>query len=469
MSNLNKVTDFTGTMDDLFGYKSLPTPLTRRQINIAQSPKKNGSANTDSIPYLKELGVAIVDSPQEIQFNTNSKELVHRWSPYVQGFSSSFVQGIFQRYGSEYANPVVLDPFSGSGTVIVQSKINGFQSHGIELNPLLHFTGDAKVNTWNADPDKLMHIIKGLSKTKHFSPPEFLKSSRHFKSSVLKKLERLKGSIDSFEASNSSETSIKKLLLLAFSSIIIECSNLKRSPCLGYCKSKNVDENTPEILFRKKISEIVEDLTAIREIYSDKINTPGIIFHANSLHHEYDKMYDLVITSPPYMNGLDYVMNYKIEMGWLGFADSHAQLKKVKDEMVVCDNVSKGLVRDFSFQKTRYTSDWIEDIKKHISINIEIRGNYRRKDMPEIVHKYFDDMYRIMKKVVERIKPEGRFILVVGDSLIADTYVPTDLIIAQIGKYLGMRIEGIEKARNRRSGQIRSYKLRETVVTLKKD
>ena len=89
--------------------------------------------------------------------------------------------------------------------------------------------------------------------------------------------------------------------------------------------------------------------------------------------------------------------------------------------------------------------------------------------MPEIVHKYFDDMFRIMKKVIGRIKPEGRFILVVGDSLIADTYIPTDLIIARIGKELGMKIEGIEKARTRRSGQIRSYKLRETVVILKKD
>lgn len=88
--------------------------------------------------------------------------------------------------------------------------------------------------------------------------------------------------------------------------------------------------------------------------------------------------------------------------------------------------------------------------------------------MPNIVHKYFDDMYRVMKPVIEAIKPNGRFILVVGDSLIADTYLPTDLLLARIGQELGMEIEKIEKARNRRSGQIRSYKLRETIVTLRK-
>ena len=86
--------------------------------------------------------------------------------------------------------------------------------------------------------------------------------------------------------------------------------------------------------------------------------------------------------------------------------------------------------------------------------------------MPYIVHKYFDDMYKVMKNVVSSLRSRGRFVLVVGDSLIADVYVPTDLLIARIGLDLGLKIEKIEKARERRSGQIRSYKLRESIITL---
>jgi hypothetical protein len=88
--------------------------------------------------------------------------------------------------------------------------------------------------------------------------------------------------------------------------------------------------------------------------------------------------------------------------------------------------------------------------------------------MPYIVHKYFDDMYKVMKKAASSLTPGGRFILVVGDSLIADVYVPTDLLIAKIGQDLGLEIEKIEKARERRSGQIRSYRLRESIVTVLK-
>ncbi|MBI4680904.1 MAG: hypothetical protein HY753_06800 [Nitrospirae bacterium] len=73
-----------------------------------------------------------------------------------------------------------------------------------------------------------------------------------------------------------------------------------------------------------------------------------------------------------------------------------------------------------------------------------------------------------MKTVTKSLRQNGRFILVVGDSLIADVYVPTDLILAKIGAELGLSIEKIERARNRHSGQIRNYRLRETILTLRK-
>ncbi|KJR42089.1 hypothetical protein MCHI_002020 [Candidatus Magnetoovum chiemensis] len=142
--------------------------------------------------------------------------------------------------------------------------------------------------------------------------------------------------------------------------------------------------------------------------------------------------------------------------------------KRKKEEMVVCDNVSKGLIRNFSASIGKYANPWLEAIKKGIEKNILKRGCYRRYDMPHIVHKYFDDMFFIMKNITASLNQNGRFILVVGDSLIADEYVPTDLILAKIGLELGLDIEKIEKARERRSGQIRSYRLRESIITLKK-
>lgn len=456
-------------MEQKFLFDITPfVPLTARRKNVIRSPKQHGSSARDSRPYLEELGVEILDAPQPIQFQPNTSEPVHRWSPYVQGFSAQFVQRVLDRYRNEYGRPVVADPFLGSGTVTVQAKMNGYPSFGVELNPLLHFVARAKVETWKVSPDRLREVALHLPTDRRTEAPAFLQSERHFRPPVLRNLERLKGGIDAFQPMTEEDTHIRDLMLLAFASILIDCSNLKRSPCLGYAPGKFVEDDAPFTLFASRIAAIAEDLHLCQTRYRDSLEAPAEIILANSMEYQPPVGYDLVITSPPYMNGLDYVMNYKIEIGWMGFARTHQELKQLKDAMVVCDNVSKGVVRRFSGIPQRYTNSWIEHIKEEIATNIDRRGFYRREDMPEIVHKYFDDMYRVMRNVSQAIRPGGRFIMVVGDSLIADVYVPTDLILARIGQELGLTIERLERARVRRSGQIRSYRLRETIITLRK-
>jgi len=440
-----------------------------RRFNILSSPKLGGSCDIDSKRYLRELGIDIVERKQPIQFTSNFGEHVHRWAPYIQGFSALFVQSILDQYKKEYKAPVILDPFSGCGTVLVQSKLNGYKSVGTELNPLLQFVANLKVNSWDINPTLLFESYSSIPHNIKTPAPDFLKSENQFNKGVLKNLELLKGGIDLLPAKTRKLARIKNLILLAFSSILIDCSNLKRTPCLGYWKNKQVPDNAPWILMRQKIKDICHDLSILQRIYKDYIHIQSKVLLADAMEYRHEDIFNLIITSPPYMNGLDYVMNYKIEMGWLGFTRGTKDAKKVKDSLVVCDNVSKGLIKTFTQSNSKYTNPWIDEIKEHIETNIKRRGNYRRSDMPNIVHKYFDDMYKVMKIVTKSLERKGRFILVVGDSLIADVYVPTDLILAKIGVDLGLFIEKIEKARNRHSGQVRNYRLRETIVTLKKE
>lgn len=442
--------------------------LDARKLNILNSPKNGGSSGTDSIPYLDELNIEIVENRQSIQFAPNINEYVHRWGTYVQGFSASFVQSIFNQYKAEYSDPIIMDPFTGSGTVLVQAKFNGYKSLGTELNPLLHFIANTKLNCWDVLPEYLLKVYNSIPKDKRSSAPGFLRSYSQFDEGVLKNLEILKAGIESLKATSKKQRKAVDLIRLAFSSILIDCSNLKRSPCLGYCNDKKIDDEEPYLLLDKRVYQIASDLRIIQSHCKKLIETESNVILANAIEYCHDRKFDLVITSPPYMNGLDYVMNYKIEMGWLGFIKNHKESKKIKNEMIVCDNVSKGLIRDFTKSQSIYTNDWIEKIKRGIETNIVKRGRYRRNDMPNIVHKYFDDMYIVMSQIVPSINPGGRFILVIGDSLIADIYVPTDLLIAKIGLDLNLDIEKIEKARERRSGQIRSYRLRESIVTLRK-
>lgn len=432
-----------------------------------KSPKRGGSCHKDSIAYLKELGISIAEKRQAIQFTTNLNECVHRWAPYVQGFSASFVQSVFERYSEVFTTPRILDPFAGCGTVLVQAKINGYESFGVELNPLLKYIADVKLNSWTVSPSRLLKTYHSLRTDALASEPRFLKSEKQFNLGVLTNLKRIKGGIDLFVPQSTEQKKIKDLFNVAFASILIDVSNLKRTPCLGYWKTKNIDDNAPFVLFNQKILEMSEDLRWLQLEYKDNLKLKSEVVCANSMNYDYSGTYDLVVTSPPYMNGLDYVMNYKIEMAWLGFITSHKEAKAIKDDMVVCDNVSKGLIKDFS-ESAYYTNDWLDEIIESIGYNIQTRQTYRRTDMPSVVRKYFDDMNKVIRRVSGALGNGGRFILVVGDSLIADTYIPTDLMLAKIGTEHGLDIESVELARNRHSGQVRDYALRETIVTLRK-
>ncbi len=448
---------------------------------MEQSNVLRRSSLYDAEPFLFELGIEIEENKQPIQFTTNFEEPIHRWSPYIQGFSSSFVQSIINKYKKEYelgkSESLILDPFAGAGTVLIQSKINGIPSIGIELNPLLSYISKVKAQSWGLLGRNLIEVFESLPKQFTSEAPSFLESERQFNPGVLKNLQRLKGGIEHVEKlahifvngnRDGSSVGLIDLLKVAFCAILTDCSNLKRTPCLGYDSNKQVSDDQPFLLMNAKVNQIAEDLDFVQKHHRKHIETPVEVVLANSMTYDHNYKYDLVITSPPYMNGLDYVINYKIEMAWLNFTKSHSEAKKIKDSMVVCDNVSKGLIRKFANDNDKYSNEWLDLIVNKIQKNIDRRGVYRRLDMPFIVHKYFDDMYRVFKKVIPRIKHGGRFILVVGDSLIADVYLPTDLLLAKMGQELGMKIEKIELARLRRSGQVRSYKLRETIISLKK-
>jgi len=462
-------------------------PLTRRKPLTQHIEEMNGknvrkrSSVLDVEPFLADLGVEIEENRQAIQFTSNHAEPIHRWSPYIQGFSASFVQSVITKYKKEYElgkpSSMILDPFSGTGTVLIQAKLNGIPSIGIELNPLLQYVSEVKAKSWGLSGRNLVEVFESLPKEYVADAPEFLESERQFNPGVLKNLRRIKGGIQHLEKianlfGNGKEEKhiigLIDLLKLALCAILVDCSNLKRTPCLGYDSKKQVSDQDPFLLMHAKVNHIAEDLNFVQTHHAKHIDIFCETKLANSMLYNHENDYDLVITSPPYMNGLDYVINYKIEMAWLDFIKSHSDAKAIKDSMVVCDNVSKSLTRRFALGNEKYTNDWLELIVKKIQDNIDHRGSYRRLDMPFIVHKYFDDMYKVFKKVIPNIKTGGRFILVVGDSLIADVYLPTDLLLARMGQELGMKIEKIELARHRRSGQIRSYRLRETVITLKK-
>ena len=78
----------------------------------------------------------------------------HNWYRFVLSFPPHLVREYINKFGLNN-DSTILDPFCGTGTTMVESKLLGINSIGIEANPMTHFASTVKVD-WSLDPSELL-------------------------------------------------------------------------------------------------------------------------------------------------------------------------------------------------------------------------------------------------------------------------------------------------------------------------
>ena len=86
---------------------------------------------------------------------------VHEWYRFVLSFPPHLVRSYLERFGID-ENHRVLDPFCGTGTVLVECKKLGLSSVGIEANPIAHFASQVKVD-WQINPNGLLDHARQIA------------------------------------------------------------------------------------------------------------------------------------------------------------------------------------------------------------------------------------------------------------------------------------------------------------------
>jgi len=415
----------------------------------------------------------------------SKNSVIHDWYLLPESYSAPLVHDAIAEFG---LNPgdTVLDPFAGAGTTLVASAFKEVQSVGLEINPFLAFAARVKLRwdvnlvsvaaAWRRLIDRTATRFKDLSlpsgvrehpakwrstlrQASLFDEVQMPRLYRWISPRVVQKVLTLKEEIKKVRNS-----AARDLFFLALAAILRPCSNMKLTPhAFG---SRQPKEDAPVLeYFLQKGEKILRDL---KEIGRRKIKPPRTeVINVDARYSRGLKSEllpaQLAITSPPYLNNLDYTMQTRLELFFLDFVRDMDELRKLRKEMVISD--AKAMYKDVPDTERVAAFDSIQSIARRL--RQKHQGKNWGWDYSYMTTQYFGGIHRVLECVLSLLSPGARFILIVGESAHSGIKVPVPAIIGELGTDIGYRLEEIRVHRSRRSSS-HKFELNESAVILRK-
>lgn len=393
--------------------------------------------------------------PSDIEPNSILNIVARNVNTYTHGFHkypAKFIPHIprwaISRYLYEKQDKVVLDPFCGSGTTLVESVLAGYDAIGIDIDPLSAMI--SKVKTTAVDAIKLKEISNWLAnevitgKTGTFKPD--CKTIEHwFTDDAIGKLSAIRTLLDQIPAhfGESEEVNdIQDLLLICFSSIIRKVSNADNESQKTYVSHTKIKE--PEevnSLFLSQLDLYVDRAIEFSEITG--VNIKSKIINSSSAislqEHLKGQQIDLVVTSPPYIKAIDYIYNQMVELFWIGdLFEMQTQTKQNKKKIQYIGNkqISKVEFSDYTPFNTVLSIDEL-DIKLQKVYSTDEKNGHKHS---YITFKYFTEMENHFAEMAKCLDEGTHYIMVVGDSNVSNIFIDTADFLVVIAERNGFKI-----------------------------
>lgn len=327
----------------------------------------------------------------------------------------------------------VLDPMMGSGTVLAVARSLGHRATGVDLDPLAVLI--SKVWTTSIDPaavtkrgalvlERAQRHFARMSTREAYplnADPETKQFLRYWFDDYARRqvaaLARTIRRVHDLEERN--------VLWCAFSRLII-------TKQAGASLAMDLSHSRPHKSFRlapvKPFAKFTEALKTVVSNVPQK-GAAGIGPTATTVRGDARDLriksasIDLVLTSPPYLNAIDYMRCSKFSLVWMGY--SIAEISKLR---------STSIGSEVSLS-TQESSTMITEVVKEL----KLRPALNRRDLA-IFSRYIKDMNSAVGEVARVLAPDGRAIYVVGNSSVRGTFVRNSQVVEAVARRNGLQL-----------------------------
>lgn len=319
--------------------------------------------------------------------NVATQEHLHSIHPYP----ARFIPQIPRKAILENTQPgdVVLDPFCGGGTTLLESILLGRPAIGVDNNDVASLVSKAKVATYTSDDiEELQRFHNSLEAKMRMiasgvSVPEYKNRDYWFSEQALVELGRLKYLIEELREP------ARTLALTLFSAIVVRASY--QDSDTRYAKvQKQYTAGSALTWFQQRLSSTITEL----KLLANLPRASAQVHHADAREMSFlaSSSIDFIVTSPPYLNAYDYHKYHRHRLHWIG--------------------------GDVSFARDK-------EIGKHDTFT---RPNADPQE-------YFDNMRDCFLEWRRVLRPSGRALVVIGDAIVNKSAVPVaDRFIEILGE-----------------------------------
>jgi SAM-dependent methyltransferase len=358
-----------------------------------------------------------------------------RFTHYLFRFPAKFhppvVRCLIDRYSK--LGDTILDPFCGSGTLLVEALVSGRSAVGVDVDPVAAFI--SRVKCTPLAPPLLEHEFDRLRRRLHvvrrpardydrlihddLSPTAINRFRRRFRIPAIPNLKhwfRVYVAIDLARLrlaiyQSSADPSVRNFFLGCFASVIRNASNADPVPVSGLevtAHMKQLDKEgrriNPFELFERRVER---ELRGMRELWQEAKDVRLRVQRGDATEltrHLPAQSVDVVITSPPYNTAVDYYRRHTLEMYWLGFVNSREDRLKLAPQYLGRAQVRQSNAKLRCSFESAY-------IKRLIARERRISAARERA----ITH-YCASMQRALEHIARILKRNGRAVFVVGNS-----------------------------------------------------